>query len=237
MKYLMVFSLLYFMITTACSPKYYTPNTQNVPLISEKGEVDLSLAGNGNQVEFQGAYGFSDNIAFKANVGLFVPPDLENGNGGSGRFLELGAGYYKKIGDKIVFESYGLLGFGNFENHFPTAVNGVMGRGKDISANIFRLGLQPNIGYKSDHFTIAASSRIVSLNYTGIEGDLSVDGVNQDTYLSENKSNLLIEPALTIKGGLERVKAQIQMGYSANLTNSDFRQDKVFLTAGLNFNF
>ena len=41
------------------------PNTQNVPLISERGETNLTLSGNGNQVEFQGAYGVSDKMAFE----------------------------------------------------------------------------------------------------------------------------------------------------------------------------
>ena len=58
-------------VITSCSPKYYVPNTQNVPLISERGETNLTLSGNGNQVEFQGAYGVSDNIALQANAGLF----------------------------------------------------------------------------------------------------------------------------------------------------------------------
>lgn len=37
----------------SCSPKYYIPNTQNVPLISKKGETNLTFSGNGNLVEFQ----------------------------------------------------------------------------------------------------------------------------------------------------------------------------------------
>ena len=62
----------------ACSPKYYSPNTQNVPLITEK-ERPIHPFGNGNQIEIQGAYGISQSIALKANGGLFIPKDLENG--------------------------------------------------------------------------------------------------------------------------------------------------------------
>ena len=69
-----------------------------------------------------------------------------------------------------------------------------------------------------------------------LEGDLIFDEVNQVKYLEDNKSNLLIEPALTIRGGLEKVKLQLQYGYSLNLSNSDFTQDKGYLTLGLNFN-
>lgn len=95
----------------SCNPKFYTPNTQNVPLISEKGETNLTLSGNANQVEFQGAYGVSENFALKANGGLFIPSDLDNGNGGSGKFLEFGGGYFKPMNNNLVLELIQLSGW------------------------------------------------------------------------------------------------------------------------------
>jgi hypothetical protein len=77
----------------------------------------------------------------------------------------------------------------------------------------------------------------VSLNYSNIEGDLIFENVNQAAYLEDNKSNLLLEPALTLRAGVEKVKLQAQMGVSYNLNHPDFRQDKSFFTIGLNFNF
>lgn len=222
---------------TSCSPKFYTPNTQNVPLISEKGETNLTLSGNGNQVEFQGAYGVTTNIAIKTNGGLFIPSDLDNGNGGSGKFIEFGGGYFKPINENFVFETYGIMGFGSFENHLPSTTNDYPQTKGDISANIFRIGIQPNFGYKSKYVSAAVSSRFVNLSYSKITGDLIFEDVNQPDYLNGNSSNFLIEPALTIKGGLEKVKLQFQYGYSFNLSNSDFRQDNSFLTISLNFNF
>ena len=138
----------------SCNPKFYTPNTQNVPLISEKGETNLTLSGNGNQVEFQGAYGLTQNMAIKANGGLFIPADLDNGNGGSGKFLEVGGGYFKPITENWIFELYGLLGIGSFENHLPSVIIDNPQTSGDISANILRVGVQPNFGYKSKYFFI-----------------------------------------------------------------------------------
>ncbi len=221
---------------TSCNPKFYSPNTQNVPLIGSQGQTNLTLSGNGNQAEFQGAYGVTDKIAVMANFGFFFPPDLDNGNGGSGNFLELGGGYYKALSEKIRFETYGIVGFGSIENHLPSTVSANPGTKGDISAKALRFGFQPNIGYVSRYFTVAASSRFVSLNYNDIQGDLIFDGVNQIGYLRSNKSNFLVEPALTIRGGLENIKLQLQFGYSANLTNSNFRQDNAWGTVGLNFN-
>lgn len=222
---------------TSCNPKFYSPNTQNVPLISEQGETNLTLSGNGNQVEFQGAYGLTQNISFQANGGLFIPSDLDNGNGGSGQFLEIGGGYFTPINEKFVFETYGIFGFGSFENHLPSTTTANPQTKGDISANIFRVGIQPNFGYKSKNFTAAISSRIVNLSYNNLEGDLIFDNINQVAFLEDNSSNFLLEPAITIKGGLDKLKLQIQYGYSINLSNSDFKQDKGYLTVGLNFNF
>jgi hypothetical protein len=113
----------------------------------------------------------------------------------------------------------------------------MMGKQGDISATILRVGIQPNFGYKTKYFSAAVSSRIVNLSYSNIEGDLIFEGANQPNYLKDNSSNFLIEPALTIRGGFEQLKLQLQYGYSANLSNSNFRQDSSFLTVGLNYNF
>lgn len=221
----------------ACSPKYYVANTQNVPLISKKGETNLTFSGNGDQVEFQGAYGVTDNFSIMLNSGFFIPADLDDGNGGSGRLIELGAGYSKPVDTHFVFETYGIFGFGNFENHMPSTVAANPQTTGDISTQIMRYGIQPNFGYKSKYFTAAISSRFVNLNYSNVEGDLIFDGVSQTDYLNNHNSNFLIEPALTLRGGFEKIKLQLQYIYSFNLTNSDFNQEHSYLTAGINFNF
>lgn len=232
----------YFLVSVAflllsCNPKYYTPNTHNVPLLTTKGETHLNVSGNASQVEFQAAHGITSHIAIKANGGLFIPKDLENGNGGSGRFLELGGGYYAPLLNNFVLETYVIAGFGSFENHLPsTRVDYPMTMG-DISANIMRIGLQPNLGYKTKYYEIALSGRFVNLSYRNISGDLIFDGRSQTDYLKENESSFLIEPALTFRFGLEKLKVQIQYGYSFNASNPDFKQDHSFLTMGANVTF
>ena len=136
-----------------------------------------------------------------------------------------------------IFEAYGILGFGSIENHFPSKQENAPGTVNDLSASIVRVGVQPNFGYKSDYFSIALSSRFVNLSYNNIEGDLQFGGKSQSQYLNDNSSNFLIEPAITIRGGFKKIKLQLQHGYSFNLTNTAFRQDVAFLTAGINFSF
>ncbi|MFA7081741.1 MAG: hypothetical protein WC135_03930 [Bacteroidales bacterium] len=222
-------------LVTGCSPIFYTPNTQNVPMISSKGDNKITVAGNGNQVELQGAYGLTDAFAIQANAGLFIPRNLDNGDGGSGNFFEVGGGYFKSIKEVFVFEAYGILGMGSMENHFKSTVEDNPGTNGDISSTIFRVGVQPSFGYKSKYFEAAISTRIVSLIYSNIEGDLIYSGNNQMDYLNDNKTNFLVEPAITLRGGFEKIKLQVQYGYSLNLTNTAFKQDKSYLTLGLSF--
>lgn len=221
----------------ACSPRYYSPNTHNVALISEQGETNLTLSGNNDQFEFQGAYGITKNIAIQGNVGMYIPADLDNGDGGSGKFFEVGGGYYNALTENIVFETYGLLGLGSMENHFPSSQNTSPLTMGDISANILRVGIQPNLGYKTKYFSIAISTRLVNLFYNNIKGDLIYGNISQPDYLKDNASQILLEPAITFRTGFERLKFQLQYGLSANLTNSEFDQDRQHLTIGLNFNF
>jgi len=216
----------------ACNPKYYVPNTQNVPLFTERGQVSLTAVGNGNQVEFQGAYAVTDRVGIMANTAFYHPKDDGNGNGGSGKLLEAGLGYYKPLTDHLVFETYGLLGFGDFENHFPTANAGNPGK---ISGKLSRFGLQPAIGYKTEVFSVALSSRLSSLHYGEPDGNLVFDNVDQIAYLKDNNSFLLLEPALTLRAGLRKVKLQVQLTRGFNLTDKDFRQDESLLTLGVNF--
>lgn len=236
MKYILFLALM-IAIMLSCSPKYYTANTQNVPLISQQGETNLTVSGNANQVEFQGAYGVTNGFAIQANGGLFIPSDLDNGDGGSGKFLEIGGGYFTPVSQNFVFELYGLIGAGTVENHMPSTTSANPATQGDISADIFRYGIQPNFGYKSKYFSAAVSSHIVNLRYSNIEGDLIYGGESQVDYLRDNASNILIEPAFTIRGGFDKIKLQLQVGYSWNVSSENFRQDKEFVTLGLNFNF
>ena len=223
---------------TGCNPIYYAPNSLNVPLFTEAGETNFTLAGNKRQAEFQGAYALTDNFALLVNGGLFARNNNERGNEGSGKFLEVGGGYLHPIDDNWVFEGYGLTGLGSVENHFNSDSPGpITIRTGDLSASLFRWGVQPNFGYRSRYFSAAISSRLVNLIYYDVEGDLMFDNVDQVIFLTENKSYLLAEPAITLRGEFENIKLQFQMGLSYNITDPKFLQETGFYTIGLHFAF
>ncbi len=222
---------------SGCTTKFYVPNTQNVPIIESRGQTNLTFAGNGNQVEFQGAYGLTDGLALQVNGDWVIPDDLDDGSGGSGRFGEGGLGYFERINDDFLFDTYALAGFGKMENHFPTSGAPNPTPAGIISANLTRFSLQPSLSFHRKYFSITGSARVSSLGYAKIAGVLTLDDIDQVAYLQDNKSNFLIEPALTIRGGLEKIKIQVQLLHSFNLSHSDFRQDDGLVSVGLNFNF
>lgn len=223
------------LFVAACNPNYYIPNTQNVPAIGAKGQTNITVAGNGNQFELQGAVGISESWALQLNGGYVFPKNEDNGNGGSGKFVEAGLGYYTNISESLLFDVYALAGVGSMENHFPTTVSGNPSTTGKISANLARFGLQPGLTFHTRYFSISGSARLASLNYSNIDGSLIFDTVDQTKYLEENKSSFLIEPALTLRGGIEKIKFQVQIMKSINASTKDFRQDDSLLSIGLNF--
>ncbi len=224
------------LLSAACSPQYYTPNTQNVPLIKAQGQTNITVAGNGNQFELQGAYGITDHLAIQADGGFVFPKNEDNGNGGSGKLIEGGIGYYTNISPNVLFDVYALIGAGTMENHFPTTLAANPSTTGKIEANFTRFGLQPGISYHNKYFSVTGSARIGSLNYSSIKGSLIFDGEDQVDFLNDNKSNFIIEPALTLRGGFEKIKIQVQLLKSFNASNSDFKQGDALGSIGLSFN-
>lgn len=227
----------------SCSTTYYIPNTQHVPVIDEKGETSITVAGNGNQAEFQAAYGVGESFAIMADGVVVFPQDDDNNNGGRGNLVDLGVGYFKPLSENLLFDTYAIVGFGKMENHFPGTVTAFPNTSGDISANLLRYGLQPSLSYHTDFFSITGSVRLVNLNYNNINGTLMFQNegddipIDQIDYLGRNNSNFLIEPAITLRGGFEKAKLQLQYLRSFNVTNSDFPQAKDLISVGLNFSF
>ena len=217
----------------ACSPRYYAPNTHNVPLLTRDGDFAAVAAVGDSRGELQGSYALTSNLGVSLNAAAFDKPDDEEGDGGSGGLLEVGFGYTKPLDENVYFSVFGLAGGGNMENHFPSTVASNPGTTGDIEAKLTRFGVQPMIGFRSRYFEAVGSVRLVSLRYSDIEGSLVFGGEDQVQLLSSQTDHTLLEPAITLRGGFETWKLQLQMGWSANKSNGSLRQDEAFLTAGV----
>lgn len=230
-------SLLYFFVLaislSACSPKYYTPDSHNIPLISRKGETNLAVSGSTGRAEFMASHGITEKIALKANGGIYFPSDFgryETGNSGSGKFLEFGAGYFKPLENNWIFETYGIFGLGSMEVDFSeNDVFDIDAQGT-LSAKILRFGVQPNIGYKTENFVFGAAARIAYLSFNDIEGDLVYLQTSQKDYLQNNNGHFLAEPGILVGMAFDKFSIRAHGGLSLNISDFKFQQYKSSIT-------
>lgn len=234
----LVISLFLIAVVCSCTPALYIPNSQNVPLLSEQGQTSITAAFNGEIIDLQAAHSVGNNFGLMLN-GTIAPEQTNvNGNGGKGNFVELGGGYFKPLNEKFLFEIYGLAGFGKMSNYRGIVSQQPPLDGGHIESKMTRLGIQPAIGFKSKYFSAALSGRFTTLNYMNPKGELYYSGENI-TERIKNKSNyFLAEPALTLRGGLEKVKVQLQFHQSFNITDKNFpMENDMRATIGLNLLF
>ena len=217
----------------ACAPKYYAPNTHNVPLLTRARDFSASGVVGDSRFELQGAFAITSELGVLLNAANYDKPEDQDGDGGSGGLLEVGFGYSRPLDAHFQVGVFGLLGGGDVENHFPSTVASNPGTTGEIEAKLTRFGVQPVIGFRSRYVEAAASLRVVGLRYSDIEGSLIFGGEDQVQALSGQTEHTLLEPALTLRAGLETVKLQLQLGWSANKTDSRFRQDEGHLTLGV----
>lgn len=245
MRKFQFFGLLLVILAAGCKPNYYVPNAQNVPMLREKGEVRLSAIA-GGLGELQAAYQVKNNLGIMLNVGSIKQEDNEiEGNGGSGRLFEGGAGYSRDLGNKFRFEGYGLFAGGRMENHFNnpgsvdstgTVIDPATYFG-DIKASLIRLGIQPAIGYSGKYFEAIFSVRVSNLHFSGVQGNLKNEGLDEIAKLKDQSSSFLFEPALTLRAGWDPIKLQVQAQTSRNLSHRDFYQSGGGISIGLTARF
>jgi hypothetical protein len=218
---------------SGCAPKYYAPNTHNVPLLTRAGDYSGVFAFGDGRGELQGAYAFTERFAAMLNGAAFDEPDDAQGDGGEGGILEIGAGYLAPLGDRLHVGVFGLLGGGSVENHFPSTVPSNPGTTGVVEADLSRFGVQPAVGFRSRPLEVVVSARILGLRYSDVRGSLVFGGEDQVQLLRSQPRHTLLEPALTVRAGGESWKLQLQLGWSFNTTQSSFRQDEGHLTLGV----
>jgi len=238
MKHLTFLMAVLFLV--ACSPKYYAPNTQQIPAFHEKDEMAFSAAvGSDNRTDIQAAYAVSDNIAVQVQGGFFrKEEDERTGDSGKGYLVEAGVGYYLPFAeDKLVFESYFQTGFGHVNNNFPSSLASYPNTTGMIDANLLRVGIQPSLTFTHKIVDVALSSRLALLSYSNIRGDLNFFDEPQVDYLENEKNHVLFEPAFTLRLGYDKFKVQVQLGLSVNMGNSSFRQSDAWSSIGAGYKF
>ena len=222
--------VLFIFLMESCSPCFYTPNAQNVPMLRGKkeGVVNASLQGGlySRGLNIQTAFSVHDHIGLMMNYqhygaqysGSFISLGGPSEDGHFwGNFGEVALGYFLTFYNKWLFEVYGGGGVGrvvNVQTGNYYYYNLPYYRA-DVGYN--RYFIQPAIGWTAnEHFEIAFSYRFGLLHYNDVS-IRSGDGLNIfDVTGISNNPLVLLEPAFTLRAGGKNVKFQYQATYSAN---------------------
>lgn len=235
MKSIYFVSLLF--LLTGCGIQYYSVNMHNAPLLKEKGDIKINGAasvseesGNALAIETQAAYAFNKHWGI---VGDFHSIQKQNSNSALANYgtsYTIGLGYFTPIQNtKLMTEIYGSIGMGNAiftnsETHYYKTFNngqyqyfvGDYYQKHDFSS----MSLQTNIGCKAKYFECALTGKLAKLTY--YKREVKVGGLNANYTFDDhdpfNKSFILLEPGIMLRGGSENIKVQsaFSIGFGAN---------------------
>ncbi len=229
----------------SCYTHSFTPQTQNVPLFTEKGELEFNVAHSYRSADHQIAYSPLQNIGVMSNIAI-TPYSI---------VPEIGIGTYGSINKKSVFEIFSGYAFCRYVFHDSNAVINFpqfssIGYKTDILAN--RFFIQPVIGQKfSDKVSLSLSAKFcywqfLQYNYYGnaiekYEKNGTIYHVlTNDSIYNSNVDKFTIEPSITLKVGGAYGKVMLQTGFYYTYKNSNeaepYRSFPLFIRAGFNLN-
>ncbi len=214
----------------------YIPQTPNIPLHKEKGEVNLNIGANTNSFIFSGSYSFSDKYALMgaANVsygniweqypdlGALLSPGAEMIIPFGGIFahynLNMGLGMYKPFSKRRVFELYTGGEYGK----------AVTGRNNSYVNNYGSIYFQANIGRRTRRFEVGGMMKISGsyMHYQHPEGanmtrtdEFPVFSVQTGCVLKTGgeKFKFWFSPSINnsyafVKGNYEDMELQLNLG-------------------------
>jgi len=212
-----IFSVGYSLILLAlgsCVPSY-VPNTVNMPLFSNRGEVQASIYNSSAGIDPQISFSPADHFGLMVNGSFKNQTSDSTNNFHKHNFIEFGGGYYKSYRKKIVTEIYGGIGFGNLEALYD---NGFFYDYAKVHSN--RIFIQPGVGFVGEVFDGGFATRFVFVQLT--QG-------------SQKASAVFIEPTVTGKIGFRQFRFVIQFGLSVPFDeqNLDFDYQPYILSLGL----
>ena len=230
---------------SSCSRYYYQPNSVNAPMLNEKGDLKLGIAGTSNKdnldgnftkssvMNFQAAYSPMKYLGVMANFSNYkhninVEDKAEGDVDAHATLFEVGAGGYypiflRKNGFGMVADNY--IGFGGGKLN------------SDVRMNFNRLFIQPGIHLTHPFFDIGFSTRIAGIKYN----DFNSNGMSAEYIQSQGLTNItdkrhyFIEPALTLRVGYKYAKFEMQLISSSSSNNLEWDYDGNIVTLGVHF--
>jgi hypothetical protein len=237
----------------SCHTHSFVPQSQNVPLFTDKHQFRVSTGIGTRAANLQLAYSPIKHFGIQTNLlasttNLYLIPEIAVG------------GYYP-INDKFIFELYG--GYANCDYRYfnekelyrDYLFGGYAGYYKfNIRMQANRYFIQPNIGFKINEFLDLAISFKASYwdfkNYSyNSELWIYADPQHAHSSLRETESLVLnttsqytFEPAITFRAGGKNHKFLLQTGlysyyYEGNAVAKPYKTVPLFIRIGYNGSF
>ncbi|MBA3971314.1 MAG: hypothetical protein H0X46_04100 [Bacteroidetes bacterium] len=220
------------LLLTSCSTTLYVPNTVNVPLLKEKGEIKLNI----DQNNLQAAVAVSEHVGVMVN-GFYRDHIGSNSYQHKGALGEIGVGYFKPLDDDpFVLEAFVGAGVGNVSKS-EVLTNGNESRTATFDARATKVFIQPELGYTSRFFDLALSPRFSMIKFSDFNSSNYTEGELANDYLDKGRltSNpyLFAEPAVTMRIGYKWLKLQAQYGMVVNIGGGQIRHPQNYSSLGL----
>ena len=216
---LMFFSVSIFVLNS-CAPAY-TPNAVNIPLLTNKKEIQISGSTGLSGVEAQLAVGVTNHIGVMVNWNYRDDTNDTTDTYHYHNFFEGGIGYYTTFSSLGRFEIYGGYGFGNVDVNIQTIAT------QDIvKAKFNRVFIQPNFGFSSQFFDLGFAPRIVYVM------------MNPERLQYSTINRFFVEPAGILRFGYRYMYLTSQIGFSIPLNGFEsstwFNTNPFLFSVGIN---
>jgi hypothetical protein len=216
---------------TSCAT-VYRPNMTPTPLFTEKGQVAFEGAYSRDGGNISAAAAVAPNFSLMLN-GQFNR-NAQRGGGTldkfptNGSYGEFGLGFFQKVQEKFIFETY--LGIGKGIMKDQTAL---IDRAYNVSFQYNKFFLQPNLGIRANEdFDLIFTPRVAY-----VSGEYEFSDPQFPTDADKSKQNFFsLEPTLTMAYGAKQWKGYVQAGLNWN--ENFIAQTSLFnIGAGLKYTF
>ena len=217
--------------------RYYWQSPHQVDLFKGKNEFHAGAgytadSGDLNGFNAEGSYALTNFLSLGVNymsyrAEAFMEESTVKPNWYKGNYLDGSLSLYKNFKSFWIAELRMGVGTGS-QQHYYTEIGSMetwflipittfytysVGNSQ---LNYVKSFIQPSIGMRFKNFQCALSARAAHLYYNHVDNEI-VDGHRQSILLdklSDNRSSILFEPALTVRAGFRQVKFQFQLAGS-----------------------
>jgi len=245
-----------------CSPYMYIPNSVYMPLAGNKGEFKGNICYGTSGTGLQASYCVGEHILVMTNISEYNSVNTETYTPGLLNFPysynnfcgDLGLGYFHRLGNHGRIELIAGAGYGSANSNLEGAPPGYSSIGFSgnlanyaLNGNFIHLFAQPDIGLVYKNYEFGLGVRLSELNLNGKytidqQTDSNKNFIRPIYNTSLNGSAIIIQPALMVSLGLEKIKLNLDLGYSGKLSgpNIDAKYGSVyqdfFVSAGVTVN-